>query len=498
MANLKQAALHYVSMGFSIFPLSARTKEPSIPSWTSYRISHAPAESVSEWWTKAPESNIGLPTGALNKIVVVDLDGPEGLAFGQSKKLFSPVTSLTGNGRQLFYQWKDGVRNSAGKIAPGVDIRGEGGYVVAPSSVHPNGRTYRWMTHALGAVKLPEFPSELLIVTPVISGTVVTTPNSSETSWIAENLKNLSEGNRNDTFFRIAARLHRDGLKFADIMALLTPYAEKHAFNGTELRLCTTSATGYPLQSRADQAGPILIRTWDNSRDEYEKRKEETQTVEFETGFRVFTGLINGYQRKELSIIAARTGVGKTNFVAATARQLGNSHRTLIFSTETPFYRLYDRIGLDTVRNGLISVVDDSMPTLDGIRQAVETSKAEIVIFDHINHISEDYETLSKYIHGLKQIATQYDIPVIVTAQLSRQADQVDMRTGKRVTSGMHMIKGSGTIEQIAAHVLIITEVSRDEKQIDLEARVVKNRYGEVGIFYLRLLRNPWRLESIE
>ncbi len=467
MINLKQAALSYARMGLSIFPLRPRTKEPFISSWLSCRMSPASLEQVSEWWTKTPDANIALPTGSLNKIAVVDLDGPTGL-------------------------------NSASKIALNVDVRGEGGYVVAPGSVHPNGKLYRWMTNALGAVMLPKFPDLLPIVTSVTSGTAeMAKVVSGPVSWIADSLNNLSEGNRNDTFFRIAARLHRDGLKFADIMALLSPYAKETGFDRNELELCTRSATRYENSNASSLVLPTRVRTWENSKDEYESSKVRNRVVEFETGFKALTALTNGYQRKEVTIVAARTGVGKTNFIAATAKFLGGTHSVLIFSTETPFYRLYDRIGLDTIRRGNISVCDDSMPTLSDVRASVESSKADVVIFDHINHVSEDYETLSKYIHGLKQIATQYDIPVVVTAQLSRQADQKDLRTGKRVEVGMHMIKGSGTIEQIAAHVLLITEVGRDDKQIDLEASVVKNRYGECGKFYLRLLRNPWRLEEV-
>jgi hypothetical protein len=55
------------------------------------------------------------------------------------------VEALTARGRHIYFKWpQQPVRNSAGKIAPGIDVRGEGGYVIVPPSVHPTGRPYTW------------------------------------------------------------------------------------------------------------------------------------------------------------------------------------------------------------------------------------------------------------------------------------------------------------------------------------------------------------------
>jgi hypothetical protein len=60
--------------------------------------------------------------------------------------LTSPVTSLTGKGRQLFYRHPGGKLSNAVRKFPGIDIRGDGGYVVAPPSIHPNGKRYQWLS----------------------------------------------------------------------------------------------------------------------------------------------------------------------------------------------------------------------------------------------------------------------------------------------------------------------------------------------------------------
>lgn len=497
---LKTAALKYASMGFSIFPLHPKSKRPLLEAWKPFSISLPSLEKVSDWWSKTPNANIALPTGPLNRIVVVDLDGPEGLVSAKALGLYSPVQSVTGRaegGRQLFFKWPgEKVCGTVGKL-PGVDIRGDGNYVVLPPSVHPETeKRYQWMSLALGAIGLPEFPVGIFSVMPV------NIPKTSAQGWISEALTSLSEGNRNDTFFRIASRLRNDGHTSDDICAILHRHATECGFPETELRICVDSASRYePKQNNTNGSygnqRTITLRTWENSKEEYEKRKTLNAKVEFPTPFKALTRLTNGFQRREVTIIASRTGIGKTNIVASVCRTLlGQLRRLLVCSTEMSFDRLYDRIGVEASRSSSLFICDELLPTAAEICNAAKEVKADVVVFDHINHIGDDYDKLSAFAHGLKNLATELDIPVIVTAQLSRAADQTDMRTGKKIAAGMHMIKGSGTIEQIAAQVLLVSEIGRDEQQIDLEAHLTKNRYGEQGKFYLKLLRNPWRLEE--
>lgn len=80
---------------------------------------------------------------------MLDLDGEDG---GDSLRelelergeLPRTVSAATGAGQHYYFKTELPIRNSAGKLAPGLDIRGDGGYVVAPSSLHPSGRAYTW------------------------------------------------------------------------------------------------------------------------------------------------------------------------------------------------------------------------------------------------------------------------------------------------------------------------------------------------------------------
>lgn len=128
-------AFKYVEVdGFSIIPVG-KDKRPLLGSWKEYQTRKPTIEEVEAWWKKYPEANIGIVTGKISGITVVDVDTYHG---GDPKPFPSTYTVRTGNGGlQLYYKYNPGMTISANGYAnmPGVDIRGDGGYVVAPPSI---------------------------------------------------------------------------------------------------------------------------------------------------------------------------------------------------------------------------------------------------------------------------------------------------------------------------------------------------------------------------
>src|SRR5262249_15398402 len=105
-------------------------------------------------WTQWPEANIGIATGAISGLVVLDVDprhgGDESLEQWKTRyghDFLTTVTSCTGGGGwHLFYTHPGQsmqIKNKVG-LAPGLDIRGDGGYIVAPPSLHASGQRYAW------------------------------------------------------------------------------------------------------------------------------------------------------------------------------------------------------------------------------------------------------------------------------------------------------------------------------------------------------------------
>jgi len=134
--------------GLATFPCLPRDKRPATPHGLKDATTD-PIE-IEKWWHQNPNYNIAIATGAVSGIFVIDLDGAEAETElrkleAQHGELPATVESITGRGRHLFYKYPEmPVRNSAGKIATSIDVRANGGYVIAPPSIHPSGKRYCW------------------------------------------------------------------------------------------------------------------------------------------------------------------------------------------------------------------------------------------------------------------------------------------------------------------------------------------------------------------
>jgi hypothetical protein len=149
LSPLGQAALHYAERGLYVFPLVPRDKKPLTEH--GYKDATADPAIIHAWWQRWPDANIGLDCGR-SGLVVIDLDGAEGLHSWATLAVALELNQKTraartgGGGLHLYFAAPDGVHigNSAGKLGEHIDVRGEGGYVVMPPSIHPNGNPYEW------------------------------------------------------------------------------------------------------------------------------------------------------------------------------------------------------------------------------------------------------------------------------------------------------------------------------------------------------------------
>lgn len=216
-------ALRYLRLGYSVIPLKVRGKEPLI-AWQEYQKRLPTEAEVRAWWDKYPQANIGIVTGKVSGIGVVDVDGPEGMKEARRLGFTSPLVSLTGKGRQLIYKHTEGTLCNAVRKYPGIDIRGDGGYVVAPPSVHPNGRRYQWVGASAVALKsrLPNFP-----VSVFAASSAPTKLIGNAAGWVAAALTEMKPGNIDTTLHRVCSKLRADGYSKADAKLLLEPHAIK-------------------------------------------------------------------------------------------------------------------------------------------------------------------------------------------------------------------------------------------------------------------------------
>lgn len=145
------AAHLYARRGWRVVPILAGTKRPAINRWTEYATTDTAA--IDAWWGgEYAECGVGIVTGQESGIWVLDVDDPDSLADLEARyePLPATLTSLTGSGgTHIFFRWPtDGrdIRNDAGRrLGPKLDIRGNGGQVVAAPSIHPTtGVAYAW------------------------------------------------------------------------------------------------------------------------------------------------------------------------------------------------------------------------------------------------------------------------------------------------------------------------------------------------------------------
>jgi hypothetical protein len=131
-----------------VFPCVPRGKTPAVTH--GCKAATCDPDLIKHWWRLEPAYNIAIATGAQSRIFVLDID--DSSAESELSKLESEhdplpqtVESITARGRHLYFEWPDRpVRNSVGKLGPGLDIRAAGGYILAPPSAHPTGRRYCW------------------------------------------------------------------------------------------------------------------------------------------------------------------------------------------------------------------------------------------------------------------------------------------------------------------------------------------------------------------
>jgi hypothetical protein len=147
--ELLSAALGYAAKGYPVFPV-AQDKRPLVK-WKAGATTDP--KTVKAWWARWPLAMIGMPTGEPSGVVVVDIDRKNGvdglanlLALGIDAYSLSPVISITPSGGLHVFMGYDGpLKNSAGLLAEGVDIRADGGYIVLPPSLPSIHRDeYQW------------------------------------------------------------------------------------------------------------------------------------------------------------------------------------------------------------------------------------------------------------------------------------------------------------------------------------------------------------------
>src|SRR5215218_1943632 len=214
-ATLLKAALAVARNGKPVFPCKPSGKEPLTK--RGHLEATTDPRKIHMWWKRWPDANIGVPTGSRSGVLVLDVDHPAGLDALEAKhgKLPATRTHATGSGGMHFlltYPAGVEIRNSAGKLAEGLDVRGEGGYIIVPPS-----RTTR-PYEVLDALPLADLPGWLTEALAALHRTMGKVRSVTTVASISAYGPPIFEGARDDILARIAGRLH-DGTRSLDDLA---------------------------------------------------------------------------------------------------------------------------------------------------------------------------------------------------------------------------------------------------------------------------------------
>ena len=216
---------------------------------------------IADWWKQWPEANIGVRTGQASGIIAIDLDVKDDEVNGISNWYdledihgrVHTMTARTGSGGEHWiYKLPDGVevRNDAGtKLARGIDIRGDGGYIVVAPSLHISGETYEWEDERPPSLA-PEWLIKQCASPAQKTGETIARPAEGYEPWVSEALQGVGESYRNQTAARLVGYFHKSGVAEDIIYAILTPFAEActPAMDTRELRRTVSSICRYERQ----------------------------------------------------------------------------------------------------------------------------------------------------------------------------------------------------------------------------------------------------------
>lgn len=306
-------AKFYSSQGWDAFPCLPNDKKPMVK-WAD--VATREENMLIGWFDTTPNANIGIACGARSGIVVLDVDtdhdGYESLRLLQEQhgKLPETPVSKTGTGGEHIFFKHPGIEihNSAGKLGQGLDIRGDGGYVVAPPSRHPNGKYYEWVIKPSQTplADMPEWMIELLQekkamseAAPKVEGKIIA-------------------GHRNDYLFKQAGAMRRKDFGEDAIFAALSIYNRENCnppLSDGEVLQIARSVTRYEPQDKPVII-PALPSAWDVieqlEAEILERQKNPVDVWGIHYAWKFLSLITGGKQKGELIILAGEPGVGKS------------------------------------------------------------------------------------------------------------------------------------------------------------------------------------------
>lgn len=428
--NLKK----YLEMGLKIIPLTFKSKIPlKGMKWKDFATSE---ESVFATLTNnLPAFNLGILTGEVNNIIVIDIDknhnGFETLEKLEQKlgKLPDTVTVLSGGGgKHLYFKYPNeaNIKGKANILGSGIDTRTDGNYIVAPPSVHPSGAQYQWEKNkAIYERNLADIPVEWVKALVEASTNTTTIPSAS-----SSNITTIPKGTREETIFKFACSIRNKFQNISDVLMICQGINKQYCnppLSDKEVENAVNSAWNY-------KSKPVIAPTIINLNDLSSMTFPEPNWI------------IQDFIPSGLHILAGKPKVGKSWFImnlltciSTSGKFLNkyvcNTKRGLYLALEDTGNRIQARLKkLNVNATNLSNIsITFNFPNikqggLELLDKIISEQKYDIVVIDTLqcfrgpeilknkNAYIEDYYILGE----IKKLADKYNIAIIVVHHLNK------------------------------------------------------------------------------
>ena len=216
----EQLLNEYIDSGWGILPVKPDEKRPYMTNWLQYTRTKPSKTQVISWFNALSGAGVGLVTGRVSGIVVLDVENWCPTPVDELLKRYptNMIARSGGGGVHLFYSYPQNVSKISNRVGifEGADLRADGGFLVLPPTMHPSGNRYEWIKRGIPGA----FPMAFL--------DLEARPTASNEGWITEALRGVSEGGRNDTCARLAGYFFKKGLNSDIVEALLMEWNEKN------------------------------------------------------------------------------------------------------------------------------------------------------------------------------------------------------------------------------------------------------------------------------
>ena len=488
MSNaLLASALWYAEHGWWVFPLSPGAKEPLIPKSAGGRglldATRDPAQ-IRRWWENCPRANIGVacePSG----LVVVDVDVKnngdatfDALRAELASDVFETVTALTPSGGQHLIYGTDGVPTSSGAhvLGQGIDLRAVGGYIVVTPSI-VGGREYTWEVGYSPKDQAPRvWPDEL-------AQKIVKRPLAKA----LDEAQPIPDGERNATLASIAGTLRRRGLDYDEIMGALQVVNAKRCVPALDYadvdRIARSIARYAPeeaIGAAEKMAGPPPDMQIDSVADvaDVMRNRHDEQGPAIPFGIKALDDKLGGMVLGQISVLAARTGVGKTTVAEHISEHASRENDVLYFALEMGSRRIVERImarhehmslkdfrqagrpcqdlsWYESLRLQFVDVKEKQ--SIEAIRAVVEARRPKLVVIDHARRIRGWLAADGKMradlapthiMQAITNMAQVLGVHVLLLSQATRNADGV--------RPSLSDLRDSGGVEEEADNVIFL------------------------------------------